>query len=254
MKTGERDTGDTGATFRGGDWPIQSPLQTIQHAGIPQGSPLAPSLHIFYKANLVESQITAQGGSIGFIDDYTAWAAARTPEESTQLLQSTIILRAEQWAQASGATFEADKTGLVHFTRPQGKTDGQTALQFQGHTIVPKAHFKVLGVSPDSGLQTAAHIEQVCASAKKKCLAMSRLRGMRFRQLRQLYQSVVLSTLLYRASTWFAQGRHQTWSLIICMEKGARPTHKADCRRLQDSCRQGSSGRSWPSTSGGESE
>ena len=191
-----------------------SALQTIQHAGIPQGSPLSPILYVFYNASLVESEVTAQGGSIGFIDDYTAWAVAHTAEEGTRLLQQQVVPKAEQWAQASGATFEADKTGLVHFTRTARRTSGHTSLQFQGVTVAPQPHMKVLGVILDQGLHMTAHIERVCTSARKKCLAIGRLRGMRPKQMRQLYQSVVLPTLLYGASTWFAQGRRGIQRLI----------------------------------------
>ena len=53
----------------------ESGVRDIEHAGIPQGSPLSPFLCVFYNANLVQSRLEKSGGSIGFVDDYNAWVA-----------------------------------------------------------------------------------------------------------------------------------------------------------------------------------
>lgn len=50
----------------------ESPISEIEHAGIPQGSPLSPILYVFYNANLVQGRISKSEGSIGFIVDYNA--------------------------------------------------------------------------------------------------------------------------------------------------------------------------------------
>lgn len=39
-----------------------SPLQDIEHAGIPQGSPLSSILYVFYNANLVQGAINTREG------------------------------------------------------------------------------------------------------------------------------------------------------------------------------------------------
>jgi len=44
----------------------------LQQAGLPQGSPLSPILFLFFKADLVKHKLSSSGGSIAFVDDYSA--------------------------------------------------------------------------------------------------------------------------------------------------------------------------------------
>ena len=184
-----------------------SPLSPIVHAGIPQGSPLSPILYVFYNANLVESKIGAEGGSLGFIDDYTAWRTGATRAETTRRLKVEVLRPAAQWAQEGGVTFEAEKTGLIHFERRPSEPGRPPVLRFLGRTIEPQDKVKVLGVILDSKLRMKLHIDKVVQAATKKCLAIRRLRGIRPKQMRQLYRAVIAPTVDYAASTWFARGR-----------------------------------------------
>jgi len=94
-----------------------SEVQLIEHPGLPQGSPLSPICFDYYNANLVEGKFDGKGGSLGFIDDYSAWVVRASVAENTALIQSTITPKATKWSEESGAIFEAGKTGFIHFTR-----------------------------------------------------------------------------------------------------------------------------------------
>ena len=86
---------------------------------VPQGSPLSPLLYVFYNANLVEKKIDRKGGAIGFVDDFNAWVVGADESQTTAIIQREIMPHAERWARQSGATFEADKTSFIHFTKRQ---------------------------------------------------------------------------------------------------------------------------------------
>lgn len=201
----------------------ESPVQDIEHAGIPQGSPLSPILYVFYNANLVQSHINTREGSIGFIDDYNAWVTVSSATENTSKLQTQLLSRAEKWARESGAVFEADKTAFIHFVRPLQPAPGPSNhLVFGGKTIAPKASVKFLGVTLDSGLSMNEHVSKVVARAIRSCMALRRIRGVRPAQMRQLYTAAVIPTMDYAASVWYAPSRIGVKRHVVALERVQR--------------------------------
>ena len=99
-----------------------SDTQDLPQPGLPQGSPLSPVAYLFFNADLVQRRIDANGGAIAFIDDFTAWVTGPTAHSNRAGIAS-IIETATAWEKRSGATFEADKTSLIHFTCSDPKFD-----------------------------------------------------------------------------------------------------------------------------------
>jgi hypothetical protein len=184
----------------------ESAMRPIARAGIPQGSPLSPILYIFYNAGLVSGNIDADGGSLGYVDDFTTWVTTPPAAEGTFMVQRDVILKIEQWAKQSGATFDLEKTGFVHFTRPRSKINADTHLKFRGIDVVSKPAVKLLGVILDAQLTMRAHVEKVTLAATKNCLTIGRLKSMRPKQKRQLFNTVVTPTTDHAASVWFYKG------------------------------------------------
>jgi hypothetical protein len=60
--------------------------------------------------------IDRKGGAVSFVDNYNTWVTGASIEENTAAIQHRILPRVEAWVKESGAIFEADKTGLIHFT------------------------------------------------------------------------------------------------------------------------------------------
>lgn len=157
------------------------------------------------------------------MDDYSPWVVGDNVDQNIKALQTTIIPKAERWARESGATFEPSKTGLIHFTRrrEEGEQTGPD-LQFQGQDIAPSEHLKLLGVTLDSKMKFHQHIARTTAKATRQCLAIRRLRGVRPKQVRQLYNATVTPIMDYCASAWYGPEKWGTLSLLRNMERVQR--------------------------------
>ncbi|KAI6882193.1 hypothetical protein KC363_g5597 [Hortaea werneckii] len=114
---------------------------------------------------------------------------------------------------------EADKTGLIHFTSVGIARSGQVTaealpLNFQGTEIHPQESLKVLGVTLDTRLKMDTHISKVTAKALGKCIALQSVKGLRPRQMRQLYWACVIPTVDYAASAWYGPKKWGTEGLL----------------------------------------
>jgi hypothetical protein len=83
----------------------------------------------------VQRRIDSYGGAIAFIDDFNAWVTGPTARSNREGIDA-IIKNALDWERRSDATFKADKTAIIYFTRNLYKTD---ALPFivKGQTVEP---------------------------------------------------------------------------------------------------------------------
>jgi hypothetical protein len=121
-------------------------------------------------------------------------------EQNILAIQESILPHAERWVKQSGATFEADKTSLIHFTR-KADPDDSGLLHFGGKVIAPQQSVKVLGVVLDKKLAMDEHIARVVQKGTAACLSLQAIKGIRPAQMRQLFRSCVLPITDYAAST-----------------------------------------------------
>lgn len=145
---------------------FESEVLRIEFADIPQGSPLSPLLYVHYNADLVEWKIDRNGGALSLVDDFNPSVVGSDAEQNTKAIPDTIIPHAEQWSRRSGATFEADKTSLMHYTR-RPVLDDPPKLCFSDTEITPSQSVKVLGITPDTKLTMDEHISKVTAKGLK---------------------------------------------------------------------------------------
>ncbi|KAE8551008.1 hypothetical protein EYB25_007240 [Talaromyces marneffei] len=153
---------------------LTSEQRELSQAGLPQGSPLSPILFLFFNADLVQHRISASGGSIAFVDDYTAWVTGPSAEANRAGIEA-VINRALEWERRSGATFEYDKTAIVHFTRTASRSSS-TLFTVKGVTVKPKDSAKILGVVMDSHLHFEKHIANAATKGLAAAIALRRLK------------------------------------------------------------------------------
>jgi hypothetical protein len=75
------------------------------------------------------------------------------------------------------------------------------------------------------------HISKVMVSAMAKYIALQSVKGLRLRQMRQLYKAYIIPTIDYAASVWFGLGKRGTERLLNRLRQvqrlGARITLRA---------------------------
>lgn len=177
-----------------------SKAQNLPQAGLPQGSPLSPILFLFFNADLVQRQIDSQGGAIAFVDDFTAWVTGPTAQSNREGIEA-IINEALEWERRSGATFEADKTAIIHFSPKAHKSD-QEPFTIKGQIVEPKDHVKILGVLMDTRLKYKEHIARAASKGLEAAMELRRLRGLSPATARQLFTSTVAPVVDYASSVW----------------------------------------------------
>jgi hypothetical protein len=91
---------------------------------------------LFFNADLVQHSIDTNGGSIAFVDDYTVWVTGSSPEANREGIEA-VIGRAMDWQARSGATFEADKTAIIHLKhRPCWESSAWSAAVVVYHSVL----------------------------------------------------------------------------------------------------------------------
>jgi ribonuclease HI len=194
----------------------------LPQAGLPQGSPLSPILFLFFNADLVQQEINKKVGSVAFVDDYTAWVTGPTSEANHEGIQA-IIDRALDWERRSGATFEADKTAIIHFSRKASRVDNSVPFQIKGETVQPSDQVRILGVAMDSELRFRPHIARAASKALKAVMALKQLKGLSTGVARQLFTAMVAPVMDYASNVWrYACGTRLTKVVDRIQRTGAQ--------------------------------
>jgi hypothetical protein len=161
---------------------------------------LSPILFLFFNADLVQRHIDSHGGAIAFVDDFTAWVTGPTAQSNRQGIEA-IINDALDWERRSGATFEADKTAIIHFTRKSYRSESEP-FDIKGQEIRPKNHVKILGVIMDAKIKFKEHVARASSKGLEAALELKRLRGLSPATARQLFTSTVVPVVDYASNVW----------------------------------------------------
>ncbi|EGU72281.1 hypothetical protein FOXB_17211 [Fusarium oxysporum f. sp. conglutinans Fo5176] len=190
-----------------------SGLRELPQDGFPQRSPLSPILLLFFNAALVQSRIDSNGGSIAFVDNYSAWVTGPTAEENRDGIQA-IVDCALAWERRSGATFKCDKTTIVHFTRVIDRTS-RIPFTIKEDAIKPKRKAKILGVIMDAKLRFKKHMAGAATRGLSAAMCLRRLKLLFLQTARQLLAATVAPAMAQKMGARAITGAFRTVSTAV---------------------------------------
>ena len=155
--------------------------------------------------------IAWNGVAVAFVDDFTAWVAGPTAKDNRAGIES-IINTALDWERRSGATFEAEKTAIIHFTKSQYKSDSES-FTVKGQEVRPRPHVKILGLVMDTHLKYKEHIARAASKGLEATMELKRLKGLSPATARQLFTAMVAPVVDYASNVWrhSCNGKKAKW-------------------------------------------
>lgn len=126
-------------------------------------------------------------------------------ESNYAKLQTQVVDPLERWAMASGAIFRPDKSYMTHFTRNKKKLFApgrDLSLALNGAAIKPSFRLKLLWVVLDQRLQYQEHISKAAKKGVLATLALKRLKNLRPKTVKRLYNSTVAPVTDYASVIW----------------------------------------------------
>jgi hypothetical protein len=176
------------------------------NASIPQGSLLSPILFLFYNVPLLEKlyQPNLLLILLGFADDINLLIYRKTTAVNCSNLE-LVYKYCLDWACIYSIQFALQKYTLTYLTRYR-RLDLEVPVTLQDTAIQPTTVVQILGIQLDSKLQWKAQEKAIQAKMNTQMLALQRTTASTWRatipKARQVYQAVIRSALLYRASIW----------------------------------------------------
>ena len=193
-------------------------------AGIPQGSPLSPTLYIIYNGDLVEpTTADPRDLKLGFIDDIAYAVGGPSAESNAERLRE-MLEKANVWKRKHGAQFEISKYALIHFTKNKDQ-DTSATVDIEGITLQPSKEARYLGVIFDQELNFGSHLQYIIKKGTKFALAMTGIAkaasGPPFKYVRQLFTSVVAPRTDYAAAVWYKPNKKTQLSRLTTVQRTA---------------------------------
>ncbi|RKK72079.1 hypothetical protein BFJ71_g17544 [Fusarium oxysporum] len=150
--------------------------------------------------DVVQSKIDLKGGSIAFVDHYSAWVTGPTAEANREGIQA-IIDRALVWGRRSGATFECDKATVIHLTRVTERTS-HMPFMIKGVEVKPKQEAKILGMVMDTKLRFKEHMARAATKDLSAAMCLRRLKMLPLLTARQLFIATITPAMDYASVVW----------------------------------------------------
>ena len=171
-------------------------------AGVPQGSPLSPTLFLVFIDDLLQ-QLSRVVQCQAFADDMFIWDLVPTRGPCPPRVQNALHL-VESWSDEWGMAFNVTKCQAIDITTLRAMAP--LALLLHGKAVPQVPVLRYLGVWVDSQLRWDHHIRECCRLCLDRLRSIRRMCatywGLHPRVVSVLVRAIVFPKLFYGVSAW----------------------------------------------------
>ena len=154
-----------------------SGVECLPECGLPQGSPLSPTLFLVYIDDLLEELdglgVTCQA----FADDVILWTRGDFRSGQPDPLMSTALLHVDRWAEKWKMTFNPTKCEAICFRGPRIPLQNTFQVGLRNGPIPTRGTIKYLGIWFDQHLLWHTQVRESTAGARRLLWALRRIVG-----------------------------------------------------------------------------
>ena len=195
------------------------------HAGVPQGSVLAPLLFDVF-VNDLPTYLPSNVHTFMFADDLAVVVQASSLNECTATA-NTVTSNVSQWANDWRMCLAPEKCVASVFSTCHGDANFKPTIKINDHTIEIEKHPCFLGVMLDRLFSATHHTKNAKTKARNALSILSRLAGTDFgsnmKDLEIMYNTFVKPRIEYAAEAWLpGSSKSAIESLNVIQRAAAR--------------------------------